>query len=90
MKTAGMDTRAYLIRLPDKAAGITISDLTLRGPQLHGAIFGLRNKGLHLHHLKIQDFLWSGVRTFGDEGGEDPRLRVHRRRRAVGARRARA
>src|SRR5689334_6402600 len=38
MKTAGMDTRAFLIRLKDKAANITISDLTLRAPQLHGAI----------------------------------------------------
>ena len=38
-----MDTQAYLIRLKDKAAGVTISDLTLRGPQLHGAIFGWDN-----------------------------------------------
>jgi hypothetical protein len=64
MKTAGMDTRAYLIRLQDNAAGITISDLTLRGPQLHGAIYGWNNRNLHLHHLKVEDFLWSGIRTF--------------------------
>jgi len=70
MKTAGMDTRAYLIRLPDKAAGITISDLTLRGPQLHGAIFGQGNKGLHLHHLRVQDVLWAGIRTFSMEGAK--------------------
>ena len=31
--------QAYLIRLRDKAVNITISNLTLRGPQLHGAIF---------------------------------------------------
>lgn len=53
MKTAGMDTQAYLIRLQDKAAGITISDLTLRGPQVHGAIYGSENKNLHLHHLRV-------------------------------------
>jgi nitrous oxidase accessory protein len=64
MKTAGMDTRAYLIRLPDDAAGITLSHLTLHGPQLHGAIFGWNNRDLHLHHLRVQDFRWSGVRTF--------------------------
>ena len=57
-------TRAYLVRLRDKAAGITISDLTLRGPQLHGAIYGWENHDLHLHHLRIQDTLWTGIRTF--------------------------
>ena len=57
MKTQGMDTRAYLVRLQDKAPGITVSDMTLRGPQLHGAIFGWKNHDLHLHHLRIQDTL---------------------------------
>jgi len=64
MKTQGMDTKAYLIRLKDKAANVTISDLTLRGPQLHGALFGWENHNLHLHHLRIQDTLWCGIRTF--------------------------
>jgi len=64
MRTQGMDTQAYLIRLKDKAAGITISDLTLRGPQLHGAIFGWENHDLHLHHLRIAETLWTGIRTF--------------------------
>jgi nitrous oxidase accessory protein len=64
MKTAGMDTRAYLIRLKDKAADITVSDLTLRGPQLHGAIFGWENRGAHFHHLRIKETLWTGIRTF--------------------------
>lgn len=63
-RTQGMDTRAYLIRLKDKAAGITLSNMTLRGPQLHGAIFGFRNHDLHLHHLRIEDTLWTGIRTF--------------------------
>jgi hypothetical protein len=64
MKTAGMDTNAYLVRLKDKAADITISDLTLRGPQLHGAIFGWDNSNAHLHHLRIKETLWTGIRTF--------------------------
>ena len=57
MKMQGLDSRAYLIRLTDKAEGITISDLTLLGPQLHGAIFGWEPLHLHLHHLRIQDTL---------------------------------
>jgi nitrous oxidase accessory protein len=64
MKTAGMDTQAYLIRLKEKAADITVSDLTLRGPQVHGAIYGWDNRNVHLHHLRIQDTLWTGIRTF--------------------------
>lgn len=67
-KTKGMDTRAYLFRLQDKAAGISISGMTLRGPQLHGAIFGFGNQSLHLHHLRLEDFLWSGIRTFSMQG----------------------
>ena len=64
MTTKGMDTQAYLIRLQDKAADITISELTLHGPQLHGAIYGSGNAGLHLHHLRIKEVLWAGIRTF--------------------------
>lgn len=63
-----IDTYAYLIRLQDKAANVTISKLTLRGPQLHGAIFGARNEDLHLHHLRIKDVLYCGVRTFFSRG----------------------
>ena len=70
MKMQGLDSRAYLIRLTDKAEGITISDLTLLGPQLHGAIFGWEPLNLHLHHLRIQDTLWSGVRSFGMKGAK--------------------
>lgn len=65
MRTKGMDTRAYLIRLQDDADNISVSDMTLRGPQMHGAIFGWHNNHLHLHHLRIEDTLWSGIRTFG-------------------------
>ena len=70
MKTQGMDTNAYLIRLKDKAAGVAISDMTLHGPQVHGAIFGWENKGLHLHHLRIKETRWSGVRTFSMKGAK--------------------
>lgn len=64
MKTAGLDSRAYLIRIVDKGANVTVSDMTLRGPQLHGAIYGWGNENLHLHHLRIEDTRWTGIRTF--------------------------
>ncbi len=65
MKLEGLDTGAYLIRLQRDTAGVTISDLTLNGPNLHGAIFGWFQTDLHLHDLRIQNFRWSGIRTFG-------------------------
>jgi nitrous oxidase accessory protein len=70
MKTQGMDTRAYLIRLPEKAANITISGLTLHGPQLHGAVFGFGNEDLHIHHVRVKDVLWAGIRTFSMKGAK--------------------
>ena len=70
MTTKGMDTQAYLFRLQEKAANITISGMTLRGPQLHGAIFGSGNAGLYLHHLRIQETLWCGIRTFAMTGAK--------------------
>lgn len=63
MKTKGMDTRAYLIRLVDRAPDVTITGMTLRGPQMHGAIFGDRNENLHVHHVKVHDTMWSGIRA---------------------------
>lgn len=65
MKLEGLDTDAYLIRLQRDTAGVTISDMTLLGPQLHGAIFAWFHTDLHLHHVRIKDTLWSGLRTFG-------------------------
>ncbi len=70
MKLEGLDTDAYLIRLKRDTAGITASDLTLRGPQLHGAVFGWFNTDLHLHHLRIEETMWCGVRTFGMKGAK--------------------
>jgi nitrous oxidase accessory protein len=39
MKMEGLNTDAYLIRLQGDASGFIISDGTLHGPQLHGALF---------------------------------------------------
>jgi hypothetical protein len=65
MRLEGLDTDAYLIRIKRDTAGVTVSDLTLDGPNLHGAIFSWFHTGLHLHHLRIKRTLWCGVRTFG-------------------------
>ena len=65
MKLDGLDTDAYLIRIKRDTTGVTISDLTLSCPQLHGAVFAWFHKELHLHHVRIKDALFSGLRTFG-------------------------
>ena len=65
MKLDGLDTDAYLIRLKRDTAGVTICDLTLHTPQLHGAIFAWFHTGLHVHHVRIRETLSSGIRTFG-------------------------
>jgi nitrous oxidase accessory protein len=65
MKQEGLDTDAYLIRLKRDSAGITLSDMTLHGPQLHGAVYAWFPIDLHLHHLRIKETMWSGIRTFG-------------------------
>ena len=64
MTPVKMDTRAFLIRVRDDTAGVTVSDMTLRGPQLHGAVYAWNSDELHLHHLRIRETLWVGVRTF--------------------------
>lgn len=65
MKLDGLDTDAYLIRLKRDTSGVEISELTIRAPQLHGAIFAWFHTGLRLERLKIRETLWCGIRTFG-------------------------
>jgi nitrous oxidase accessory protein len=65
MRLEGLDTDAYLIRIQRDAQRVTLSDMTLHAPHLHGAVFAWFPAGLHLHHLRIKDTLWCGVRTFG-------------------------
>jgi hypothetical protein len=65
MTLDGLDTDAYLIRLMRDTAGVTISDMTLLGPQLHGGIFAWFHTNLHVDHVRIKDTLWSGIRSFG-------------------------
>ena len=72
MKTKGLDPSAYLIRLASKARNISLSGFTLTAPKLHGAIYGFGNTDLDLHHLRIKDVLWSGIRTFAMQ-----RVKIH-------------
>ncbi len=66
------DRSGYLIRCANDAKDIGISHLTLTGPQMHGAIFGMANEGLHFHDLRIADFMYCGIRTYGMK-----RVKIH-------------
>jgi hypothetical protein len=57
------DPTAYLFRLK-KTGGVKISDMTLTGPNLHGAIYGDGAEGLELFNLRVEKFVWSGIRTY--------------------------
>ncbi|MDA7881511.1 right-handed parallel beta-helix repeat-containing protein [Akkermansiaceae bacterium] len=65
-----IDTTGYLFRLQRDSSNITISDLTFTGPNVHGAIFARASKNLHLHHLQINDVLWSGIRLQASDGAK--------------------
>ncbi len=65
MRLEGLDTTAYLIIIQRDQEKAGVSHLTLLGPQVHGGIFSWFHTGLHLHHLRIQDTQWCGIRTFG-------------------------
>ena len=58
------DRTGYLIRCANEAKDIAVSHLTLTGPQMHGAIFGWANEGLHFHDLRIENFMYCGIRTY--------------------------
>ena len=58
------DRTGYLIRCANDAKNIAVSHLTLTGPKMHGAIFGWANEGLHFHDLRIEGFMYCGIRTY--------------------------
>ncbi|MEM6550520.1 MAG: carbohydrate-binding protein [Planctomycetota bacterium] len=60
----------YLFSFDDFTTDVTISNLTLTGPQLHGGIYGWNADDLTIHDVTFDDFLWSGVRTFFTENVE--------------------
>lgn len=54
----------YLFNLGENTTNVELSNLTMTGPQVHGAICGVTPHGLKLHHLEFKSFLWAGLRTF--------------------------
>ncbi len=64
------DKTGYLIHLADGAEGVTVSDMTLTGPQLHGGIYGFENPRIHLHNLRFEDFMYAGFRGFRIAGAK--------------------
>ncbi len=65
---SSIETGAYIFSLATNTHGVTLSNMTLTGPELHGALYGYNTDNLHLHDLVIQDFRWSGIRTFAMDG----------------------
>ncbi|MFG6094677.1 hypothetical protein D0962_16125 [Leptolyngbyaceae cyanobacterium CCMR0082] len=59
-----IDQNAYLFSLKKTANNVSFTNMTLTGPEIHGAIFSGRNQGLVLKNLEFKDFLWSSVRLF--------------------------
>ncbi|WP_404790782.1 hypothetical protein [Altericista sp. CCNU0014] len=55
--------KAYLFEI-DRQRNVTIRDMSLHGPNLHGAVYGNQSERMTLAGLEIKDFLWSGARTF--------------------------
>ena len=51
------DREAYLVDLGSGTNEVTISDMTLMGPQLHGAVYGNDCDHLTLRNLVVRDFL---------------------------------
>ncbi len=89
------DPNAYLF-IVEGQNNVTIRDMSLQGPQLHGAVYGKRSQQLTLAGLEVRDFMWSSVRTFNmsqtrihdndfiDAGGQIEKEIDGKIRRAVG------
>ncbi len=56
--------KAYLFSFQRKTPGVKICNMTLTGPNLHGAIYCDNCDGLELCHLRIENFRWSSILTY--------------------------
>jgi len=65
-----VNRKAYLFDLGDGTVQVTISDMTLKGPNLHGALYGNDCDGLEMFNLHIESFRWSSIRTFRMNGAK--------------------
>ena len=69
---ACIDREAYLIYVGWKVTNVEIAEMKLTAPSLHGAIAARNADGLDLHHLHIEDVLWSAFRSVAMNG-----IKVH-------------
>ncbi|MEM1167434.1 MAG: hypothetical protein AAGI30_14235 [Planctomycetota bacterium] len=60
---------AYLFSFPNATNNVTIADVTLSGPELHGALYCNNCDNLTLERITFDSFLWSAVRVFRVSGG---------------------
>ena len=67
---SGIDCSKYLFDLGEGTTDLVISDLTLSGPSVHGAICGVTPHNLELTRLEFKTFLWAGLRTFIMQGAK--------------------
>ena len=59
-----INQNAYLFAVKDDANNTTFESMTMRGANIHGAIFSGRNNGLNVNGLELNNFLWSSIRLF--------------------------
>ncbi|MEM1303842.1 MAG: hypothetical protein AAGG46_03045, partial [Planctomycetota bacterium] len=65
-----IDSTAYLFSPDAGTDGITIADMTMTAPGLHGAFFGDNTDDLTLRDSEFNGFRWSAVRTFRVNNGK--------------------
>ncbi len=58
---------AYLFNIERDANNVNFRNMTLNGPEVHGAIFGYRISGLEISKIEFNSFLWSSIRLFNVE-----------------------
>ena len=59
-----IDCSKYLFDLGSNSDGITVSDMTLTGPPLHGGLCGFVLGELELTRTELKSFLWAGLRIY--------------------------
>lgn len=59
-----VNREAYLFDLDENADNVTFTNMTLSGPEIHGAILGFRADGLDISGVEFNNFVWSSLRLF--------------------------
>ncbi|MGF1535779.1 MAG: right-handed parallel beta-helix repeat-containing protein [Elainellaceae cyanobacterium] len=65
-----IDREAYLFDLDENANNVRFIGLTLTGPEIHGAILGVRADNLEISGAEFNNFGWSAIRLFALSGAE--------------------